>query len=174
MYGTNLCSVNFSSSWPIILCFHIYPYMYVCTYYRVVSGILFQYSAVWSESSVDAIWIAKNAMFLYGTKKTLDQTAWMRVDMSFRWTHISEGKEPVSIRPVWWPLQIFFLLLQLIHYTSADMLRSISQISNMFFNHSHDERWWGNSIWVRGLWLKRYYILLRCLIENKLFYQGDL
>ena len=37
-----------------------------------------RFRAVWSESSTNAFWIAKNAKFLHADNKDSDQTAWMR------------------------------------------------------------------------------------------------
>ena len=40
--------------------------------------IRLRFRAVWSESSLDAFWIDKDAKFLYADIKDSDQTAWLR------------------------------------------------------------------------------------------------
>ena len=45
----------------------------------------------------------------------------------------------------------------LYYYVLADIWWNIKTISNMFFNHMHDESGWGNSIWLKVLWPKCYY-----------------
>ena len=50
--------------------------------------------AVWSESSLGAIWIANDAMFLHADNKGSDQTALMRRLIWVRWTHMPKGTFP--------------------------------------------------------------------------------
>ena len=48
--------------------------------------------AGWSESSLGAIWIAKDARFLHTDKVDSDQTAWMRRLIWVRLVHMSKGE----------------------------------------------------------------------------------
>ena len=47
--------------------------------------------AVWSESSVDAFWIAKDVNVLFGQRRLWSDCADAQANLSLRWVHISEG-----------------------------------------------------------------------------------
>ena len=47
--------------------------------------------AVWSESSLDAYWIAKDARFLHADNEDWSDCADAQADLSLHWTHMSEG-----------------------------------------------------------------------------------
>ena len=51
-------------------------------------------SAVWSESSLGAFRIAKDAKFLYADNEDWPYCAEAQADLSLRWAHMSEGAFP--------------------------------------------------------------------------------
>ena len=47
---------------------------------------------LWSESSVGAFWIAKDAVFLHANNEESDQIANAQTDLSLHWVRMSEVK----------------------------------------------------------------------------------
>ena len=56
--------------------------------------IILHIRTVWSESSLGAFWIAKDAKFLYADNEDWSDCTDAQTDFSLRWTHMSEGTFP--------------------------------------------------------------------------------
>ena len=73
-----------------VISYELHVYKYTFGHVRPAKiQISLRIRAVWSESSLGAFWIGKDAKFLYVENEDSDYTADSQIDLRLRWAHMS-------------------------------------------------------------------------------------